>query len=102
MDEDILEKLDGAWNEDFKVNLMHFCDLAAQEIRKCRAQITGGSDGVTDWDIMLGMSESQQPVLLIHLGKYQGSLTVPKAKEFAESLLRSCEKSNRCLGANDR
>lgn len=34
---DILEMLDGAWNEDHKANLMHYCDLAAQEIRRLRA-----------------------------------------------------------------
>jgi len=36
---DILEQLDRAWTEDFKANLMHFCDLAAQEIRRTRAEI---------------------------------------------------------------
>lgn len=34
---DILETLDGAWDEDHKMNLMHYCDLAAQEIRRLRA-----------------------------------------------------------------
>lgn len=35
---DILETLEGAWNEEHKMNLMHYCDLAAQEIRRLRAR----------------------------------------------------------------
>lgn len=34
---DILTKLRGAWDEDHKMNLMHYCDLAAQEIGRLRA-----------------------------------------------------------------
>lgn len=37
---DILETLDKAWDEDFKANLMHYCDLAAQEIRRLRAEVS--------------------------------------------------------------
>lgn len=43
---DILEALEGAWNEEHKTNLMHYCDLAAQEIRKLRAK---SSPDPTEW-----------------------------------------------------
>lgn len=35
-EDDILEVLSGAWDEDSKINLMHYCDLAGQEIRRYR------------------------------------------------------------------
>lgn len=39
LDDDILTKLRGAWDEDHKMNLMHYCDLAAQEIERLRAAV---------------------------------------------------------------
>jgi hypothetical protein len=52
--EDILTKLDGAWDEDFKANLMHYCDLAAQEIRKLRAEAAAAHAEVVQTQDELG------------------------------------------------
>lgn len=54
-------------------------------------------------DVMIGMNDQDQPVLIIKTkGFGDPVLTLPEARELAALLLAQCEKAERGLGANDR
>ena len=75
--DDILPTLERAWTEDHKANLMHYCDLAAQEIRRLRDQKTpeqvighiGQVAEAVAWQAGVGASEMAGMIISCLLAK---------------------------------